>query len=234
MLEQWRTALGAFDAYAIYQRRQTSRDGLTLLLTQHGRPVAVVKVRGDGRTLETEQRALEAATAAGRRYFQVPQPLGMAWLHHGGAWSAQAAVFDAPHRPVFDAPSALFDEIRDALQPVVSTTGTAVPAHNDMTPWNLRRDRRGQIWLFDWEDVGPAPVGFDRSHFWATSYATRQCTMPDDLPRSGVAYCREIATARRDDPTTDPADAATARRMLAGLDRAPNTRPSESVAGDQT
>jgi len=31
------------------------------------------------------------------------------------------------------------------------------PMHGDFTPWNLRQDRRGRLWLLDWEEAEWAP-----------------------------------------------------------------------------
>jgi hypothetical protein len=35
------------------------------------------------------------------------------------------------------------------------------PMHGDFTPWNLREDRAGRLWLLDWENAAWAPRGAD-------------------------------------------------------------------------
>jgi hypothetical protein len=216
LVQQWTRALGPIDGFAGYQRRQHDRPGLTLVATRSGAPLAVVKLREDRAGLDREQRALTAVGTSPWRTFRAPAALG---LGHVGNWfwSAQQAVFTRPHRPVINPDPRLFEEVRAALSGIAETTSTdEAPAHRDLTPWNLRRDSRGNVWLFDWEDVGTAPTGSDRAYFLAAAAALGGDPLPDDVPGAAVAYCRSVIAART---LTTRSDAVLAAGMLAALDR---------------
>lgn len=231
LLSTWRRELGPFDGLAVYQRRQQSRTGLTFLLVNRGKPVAVTKLRDDVDSLHAEQRALDAVQRACVTTFRVPAPLGAATLDNGLAWSAQTAVFDAPHRPAFAAPVALFDEIGDALNSIVDRQPGQSAAHRDLTPWNLRIDRRGQLWLFDWEDVGVAPLHADRCYFFATAHALKGTAIPADLPPAAVDHWSAVVTARR---AESKADSSLRDAILSALDIARQTQQEQQIAVDVT
>lgn len=215
LMAQWADAAGTFDRFAVYQRRQEYRDGMTLLLTNKGQPVAIIKIRQDPAALLVEQRALSSALASRPATFSVPAPLGSATIDDELAWSAQRAVFTLPHRPVVVAPPQLFEDVRAAL-PWVPCAAGQQPAHHDLTPWNLRRDRNGTIWLFDWEDVTAAPLDADRTYFHATAHALTDSPMPDDLSPSAVEHWKAALQAR----TNVGADADLAAGILRGLNAA--------------
>ncbi|MGI9157359.1 MAG: hypothetical protein ACR2FG_12110 [Marmoricola sp.] len=217
LVQEWQSCVGAFDAMAIYQRRQAERDGLTLLLARAGAAVAVVKVRDDGAALQREQAALAAVAAVGPTTFRAPRPMGSGSPAGDLHWSAQTCVFDRPHRPVFDASDLLFDEVRDCLEQVSGAHRGIGLAHNDLTPWNLRRDHRGVVWLYDWEDWGRAPARADEVYFRATSSALTGDPMPGGLPRAAAEYWRERVATR--ETSTQP-DLALSGRILAALDEA--------------
>ena len=208
LLEQWREAVGVFDGCAVYQRRQTFRGGLTVLLTHGGQPAAVVKIREDSSSLEREQAALSAVARGGTRTFRSPGPLGMGSTR-SLFWSAQESVFTRPHRPVMDVSPALFEEVSLSLASMLPRASThqsdLAPAHGDLTPWNLRRDHEGTVWLYDWEDCGWAPKQADRAYFAATVCALRPRGMPTDLPEAALAYWRDIVQGRITDNDQDAA-----------------------------
>lgn len=202
--DQWLSSLGRFGAMALYQRRQLNRDGLTLMLTRDSKPLAVVKVRESPSGLDAEQAALAAIDAYRPQSFRAPRPLGsgnVGMLY----WSAQDAVFTRPHQPVFDAPTGVYADIAAALAGVFPVDAARVPAHNDLTPWNLRRDSAGRVWLFDWEDCGSALPDSDRAYFCASSNALAGRPMPDDLSADVLEHWRRVVADREAD---NPADAA--------------------------
>ncbi|MBA3780851.1 MAG: phosphotransferase [Nocardioides sp.] len=167
------------------------------MVAVHGRkPVAVLKVRDRAKSLEREQEALASLERLAPHTFSAPRPMG-----HGVAgpwyWSAQEVVFRRPHRPVLEAAPAFFEEVSAALAGLLPATGDGVPAHGDLTPWNLRRDHRGRVWLFDWEDWGLAPVDADRAYFSACSRAVGGPPMPTDLAPGAVAHHRPVIETRR-------------------------------------
>jgi hypothetical protein len=72
------------------------------------------------------------------------------------AIGSQRAAIDAPLRTfTTDLAARLADLPRPA-----DADPDAVPIHGDLTPWNLRRTRRG-LALFDWESAGWGSPGFD-------------------------------------------------------------------------
>ncbi len=58
------------------------------------------------------------------------------------------------------------------------------PAHGDLTPWNLREGRDGELWLVDWEDAGWAPIGVDALWFRLVETSLRTHDV-DELERAG-------------------------------------------------
>lgn len=175
---------------AIYRRRDV-RGGVTFLAVWPGR-AHLIKVRQDGAALESEQRLLDTVQQVRPASFRSPRPIGFGSLPDGRYWAAQDAVFTAPHRSCLE----LSEDLQRDLATVLAsgTTASAAassdvePSHGDLSPWNLRRDHRGDLWLFDWEDAGVAPVGADRAYFYAAVGVLRpRAPMPDVDPR-GTAY----------------------------------------------
>lgn len=218
LLTEWHAHVGAFDAMALYQRRQAERDGLTLMLTRRGVGIAVVKVRAEAAPLRREQLALAAAADARGVSFRAPGPLGFGSLGHDLHWSAQTAVFERPHRPVLEAPPGLFEDVRDVLARVLSDDESgAPPAHNDLTPWNLRRDHQGCVWLYDWEDWEAASSGRDEVYFLATAAALVGRRMPPGLPSPALQHWRGVVLGRT---SATGADRELNARILSALDQA--------------
>jgi hypothetical protein len=165
-----------------------------------------------------EQEALIALERRGPVTFRAPRALGMGSVDGGGTWSAQSAVFTRPHSPATNPKRELFEEIPELLSSLFGTTDPqAAPAHNDLTIWNLRRDNRGTIWLFDWEDCGVAPMGADETYFRTSLAGVRGRPMPKGLPTEAIMHWRRIVGART---TTSAADRDLRSQMLRALDEA--------------
>jgi hypothetical protein len=224
LVDQWERLLGRIDAVALYRRRQPNRTGLTMVAVRDGAPLAVVKLRDEETGLVREQQALDVLAGVGATTFRAPRPLG-----HGSVgrwhWSAQESVFTAPHRPALSAPAHLFDEVGGALSRLVAAEDGLEPSHRDLTPWNLRRDTDGQVWLFDWEDWGLSPTGGDRTYFSISSRAVGGPAVPPGLPPEAVSYYRSIVEERRRNraPGVTLPD-----RLLSALDEA--VRPPASAS----
>lgn len=214
LMEQCESRLGRFDAMSVYYRRQTERPGFTALLTHRGQRVAVLKVRDDSASIQREQEALEAVAAIRPTTFHAPKPLGFGSVAENLHWSAQTAVFDHPHHPVFEVPDLLFDEVASVL--ACAPGQDPARAHNDLTPWNLRRDRSGGVWLFDWEDWGPAPPGSDRVYFHATSTALSGRRMPSNLPPAAIKHWDQVLSERIH---RNPPDLELHQRIVGALDQ---------------
>jgi hypothetical protein len=226
----WTRVAGPFDAVAVYQRRQAERTGMTLLLTSADGPRAVVKVRDSESGLATEQQALRTLEQRKPVTFRSPRPLGLGKVDGVCHWSAQSAVFTRPHSPATHPERELFDEVPELLSPLFTTADARLaPAHNDLTIWNLRRDHRGALWLFDWEDCGLAPVGADETYFHTSLAGIRGRAMPPGLPAEAIMHWRRIVGART---ATSAADKALAARMLEALHEADEkTAPPRGVTG---
>lgn len=218
LVGQWEECFGRIDSLAVHQRKHLDRVGITFLAARAGRPLAIIKLRGDDAGLRNEQTALRALAEVCPRTFRSPMPLGCG-AAGGWHWSAQEVVFTRPHVPVFAAPGELFDEVHAALESMSSGREATTRwqfCHRDLTPWNLRRDTSGMLWLFDWEDCGPAPSDSDRSYFAAAARAVRGLPMPLDLDPEAVAYCRKEISAR----LSSRVGASLPLRLLAALDEA--------------
>jgi hypothetical protein len=171
--EVWRKELGDFDAIAVYQRTQSHRSGLCLLLLRAGSPLAFVKLRGDeGARLFNERCALELVLQWGPKHFSVPDLLSTGQV---GTWHylAMAPLPSQLHRPPRNPPiAAILEEIETALLGMPRPPQTPAhwrPWHGDFTPWNLREFARGKLVLVDWEDAGWGPPHADATLYRAAA-----------------------------------------------------------------
>lgn len=225
LVNQWEDSLGRIRAFSAYQRPQASRKGLTFVVICENRSAVVIKLRDRSGSLVTESKALTELGRSSPKHFRVPKALDSGQFGEF-FWTAQECVFDRPHGPVFDVEDGLFDEVSLALAPMFRQSvdetllkdhGNSVPAHADLTPWNLRCDRRGHVWLFDWEDVRLAPVGSDRTYFRVTSAALTGQHLVADLPVEAINFWQDIVRNRR---VKEPEDAALSQAILNLLDLA--------------
>ncbi len=116
------------------------------------------------------------------------------------------------HRParVTDADLlALVDDISDSLRGDETRAPAAArdlwPMHGDLTPWNLRADRDGQLALFDWEHAGWGPLHADLVRYCVTSVdgADRFARLPEGVrveAADAVEHWRWVARARAAHP----------------------------------
>jgi hypothetical protein len=216
LVRRWEDVVGPIGSVAVYRRRQVRRVGLTMIATAPGgRPLGVVKLRPSGGSLEREQEALAAVRDARPRTFRAPGPLG-----HGSQgewwWSLQDMVFIRPHAPVFDPPAGIFEEIRDIVGRFAGP-GDGTPAHGDVSPWNLRRDHRGAVWLYDWEDAGLLPLDADRTYFSVSAHVLGGRPVPRGLPREAIDHWRGVMLERQ---RLKAAGVTLPDRTLAALDLA--------------
>jgi len=179
LTDSWHETLGDVDSVAMYQRRDP-RAGVTMLACRGGVPVALIKCRHGGAGLAAEQQALarlEGRSVAGLSF---PVPLGHGVSAEGVTWAAQEFVFRRPHRPVLSLDQGQLDALSAAIAEACAGLDGEQPgddmelAHRDLTPWNLRRDHRGKVWLIDWEDVGWAPRGADAGYLALAASALRR------------------------------------------------------------
>lgn len=184
--EEWQSELvarltdhvGAFDGYCAYERRE-ARHGLLLLLLRRGIPIAFVKAIEDDEAestlaLDRERTALELVAKASVATFTAPTVVGGGRVGH---WSYLALEPLPPriHRMVDNPPlDMIIGEIQGALGELdhpADTPGHWLPAHGDLTPWNLRDVRNGPRVLIDWEEAGWAPPGADEVLYVASAAA---------------------------------------------------------------
>lgn len=159
--------------------RQEGRERLSLLCRSAGNPV-VVKLGVDevGTSLATEARVLEVLMDRPLPGIETPIVVAHATADVGGEtleFLATSAVGLGAQRAALDAPLRTFEsDLTQRLAPLAPdglAEGT-VAVHGDLTPWNLRRTRRG-LALFDWESAGWGPPGADLDHYRAACDAVR-------------------------------------------------------------
>lgn len=227
LLRTWREVLGPFDSFAVYQRRQSARVGLTLVVAHRSEPVAVIKVRDTNDGLSLEQGLLRAVGAATPQTFAVPRAMGEGAMGNV-MWSAQSAVFRRPHSAVRNVPTGFWEDLNSVLAaievelplsplpvgPDLDARSTLHPSHGDLTPWNLRRDHTGRVWLFDWEDACLAPVAADRAYFHGSLNAITRSPVPVDLPTGAIEYAARLFASR---VAGHSEDAVIARRVAAAF-----------------
>lgn len=198
-------------------RRRDPRRGLTYIARGPSKPV-LIKVRDAGESLALEQDLLGAVQDLRPRTFDAPHPIAVGRLADGRSWSAQQMVFTAPHRPCRQLPSDFEDELSAVLatHPRLKSHDHPqwLPAHGDLSPWNLRVDHRGKLWLYDWEDAGSAPAGADRAYFEAALGVLGRRRMRPVNP-DGAAYWAERVRQRLADKHPDENQIVLDRLMAA-------------------
>jgi hypothetical protein len=162
--------------------RQAARKRLSLLCRYAGNTI-VVKLGVDepDSSLANEAAALTALRLDPLPGIATPNVIasGQLPMSDGGdsiRFLATEALGLDTQRPAIDVALRTFESdlakrLRDALpRPTTAITadhhreGGLVPTHGDLTPWNLRRSRRG-LALFDWEAVGWGRPGSDLAHY---------------------------------------------------------------------
>lgn len=155
--------------------RQAGRRRLSLLARSSG-TLTVIKLGADAvdGSLPAEAAALELLRANPLPGIATPHVLASGVLRDLPAGSTAAgetiefvattSVAIGSQRAAIDIPLRTFAAdlaVRLAALPKdPSTPVDAVPIHGDLTPWNLRRTRRG-LALFDWESAGWGRAGSD-------------------------------------------------------------------------
>lgn len=214
-------SLRAQDQFPVAQyRRKDGRSGSTFICAgPSGR--SLIKIRENANKLEREQTLLTAVQRHHPRTFLAPLPMGLGVLADGRAWSAQEMVFVAPHHPCLRLPAGFEDELRSVLESVrldEPPDASCSLAHGDLSPWNLRRDHRGRLWLFDWEDAAWAPQGADRLYFEAAVAAIRPRRKKAGIDRidgTSAEYWVERIGARLESVQSDDVN----RRMIRTLEK---------------
>jgi len=190
LVKRWTNELGRFDDVAMHLRRPRHRAGASILLLDHGVPIAFVKVRSDNLDrLDAEQQALVALHQP--MSFSTPAPLS--WGVEG-RWHylAMSALPPQIHTMVADPPLArIIDDIGAALRrDLRRPPGTPAhwePLHGDLTPWNLRALDDGTTVLFDWEATTWGPPRADLLWYDAVVAAVHLRVRPSGIPHSDEA-----------------------------------------------
>lgn len=169
LASEWTRFAGPFDGVAVHERIQASRRGFAALLLSDGHPVGFAKVRdGDDTPLLNEFRALTSVSSAEPRTFEVPRPVADGNVE-GWHYLLSTALRPDLHR-MPDEPRLLeiVNEIQSGLAALPRPAEIPQhwePMHGDFTPWNLRQQRNGNLFLIDWEDAGWAPPGADQVYY---------------------------------------------------------------------
>lgn len=114
--------------------------------------------------LGAEQRADAGFQPEGRPFgFRVPRVLGECFV---GEWRVRSfEPLPALHRPLALSDIPAVARVSKQVATLLETEAVPheavpkhwMPMHGDFVPWNVRRDRQGEIWVIDWEDVGWGP-----------------------------------------------------------------------------
>ncbi|CAN5412660.1 hypothetical protein BH23ACT9_BH23ACT9_28970 [soil metagenome] len=225
MAIDWTTVVGDFDSVGVYERPQTARNGLALLLFSAGHPVAFLKMQASEvpeihQSLRQGHDALRMVDAAPTTAFVHPRPLKLGRVGH---WSyLMTSVLTAGlDRPAISAAGgrAVVADIKAGLAQL--PRGDDVPSgwepmHGDLTPWNLRVRGDGLLTLVDWEDAGWGPPAADAVLLHASWQALYGLQAPR-LPREAAEYWLHRIASRPPDPLDNRmrADMVTALRSIA-------------------
>jgi hypothetical protein len=217
LIEDIARSLGPFDAVALHVPRQPGRRSLAMVVVSAGEARAFVKAKPDAAALALEGAALAALSEGPSGGLHIARPIACGSAH-GVEWLATTVV-EGRHLPTFGEPGPEYEEwLGERLGPVLRDGAPAhwTPAHGDLAPWNLRR-RAGLTWLLDWENVGWAPPGADRTYFRAAR-AVLLREGPQTAPAEAVDYW--IAKVERRAEGGDPLN----RRLLEVLPRMRDAR----------
>jgi RIO-like serine/threonine protein kinase len=175
-------SIGNVSEFAIYERRQSGRQGFGMLLFQDHLPVAFMRVNvGDKARIAREYTALRHLTNATPTSFRYPKPIAMGQI---GEFSflLTSALQPGRHRVADNAPITLVTkEINNALANLARPATIPphwLPMHGDFTPWNLRASPDGELFLYDWENVGWGPPGADEVLYQAVTAVAFRRKMP--------------------------------------------------------
>lgn len=142
--------------------RQAGRARLSLLAEADGATV-VVKLGRPDTGIEREATVLRLLSDAPLPGISTPVVIASGTVADV-TFLATAATDLVHQRAAIDEPLRTFEaDLGDRLATLDRPAGTPdghVPAHGDLTPWNLRRTPRG-LALFDWEAACWAPPGSD-------------------------------------------------------------------------
>ena len=197
----WVDQIGPVQSVAQYQRKDP-RAGLLMLVTRKSGSPLIVKVRHESSRVVAEQRLLAALQDLDLGGIRVPEPFAHGMTQGGLTWAAQRFVFERPHRPVFRLEQTQLAVLAAGIAEAFAALGWSEtrsdgwsPAHGDLTPWNLRRDHQGQIWLIDWEDAAYLPPAADQTYLALTA-ATLLDTRADPLDPDAVVHWRTVIKSR--------------------------------------
>ena len=197
----WVDEIGPVKSVAQYQRKDP-RAGMLMLVTREGGSPLIVKVRHEGSRVVAEQRLLAALQDLDLGDIRVPEPFAHGMTQHGLTWAAQRFVFERPHQPVFRLEQTQLAVLAAGIAEAFVALGWSEtrgdgwsPAHGDLTPWNLRRDHQGRIWLIDWEDAAYLPPAADQTYLALTA-ATLLDTAAGSLDSDAVAHWRTVIESR--------------------------------------
>lgn len=202
LVQQWSDAVGGrLDGIAVYERLQTARAGLTLLVCAGARSM-LVRVRREDDELRLERTISGAARDHDLRTIRVPELIGSGEVD-GWHWVGYEIMATRPHRPCYRLEQSGHAEVAALVESVVprpeGTPSHWRGAHCDLTPWNLRRSR-STTWLIDWEDAQWAPPGTDALFLRATVAAMGRRDMAKLTIRPGEeearAFCADLVRAR--------------------------------------
>lgn len=160
--------------------RQDGRRRLSLLCRYAGNPVIVKLGTGDAdASMATEAEVLRLLAQRPLPGIETPIVVASGALDLAGTdvdFLATSGVGLGAQRPALDAPLRTFEADLTARLAALGDGGAdrdgLVAVHGDLTPWNLRRTRRG-LALFDWESAGWGPPGADLQHYRASCDAVR-------------------------------------------------------------
>ncbi len=133
--------------------------------------MSFVKLRPGADSVRAEQLVLDGIALTPDAPVSVPAVLAAGEVDDWG-WLALAPLPGRLRRPRWDLDvPALVATLQPAMARALThprgTPDSWTPMHGDLTPWNVRRDRRGRTWVYDWEDAGWGPPMADDVYYRA-------------------------------------------------------------------
>lgn len=201
LIDEWSGHVGRIDSLALYHRPQAGRVGMSALLLRAGRGVGFVRVSSATERVAHEARVVEALTRASPATFHVAGYLaaneagGLGWLLSESAPNYPlGAVRSSATRE--NVAAEISEILGKSLDRPADVPRHWVPAHGDLSPWNLRRRLDGTVQVIDWEDTAFAPPGVDALYGALTAHVSLGTELPDVAPSEARAWVDDLLLSR--------------------------------------
>lgn len=228
LLGALRRLVPGFELFGLVVPRQPERRHLMVVGRATGTMV-IAKVDHDHAAIAHEAAVLELLARRPIPSVRTPHVVGVGRVEIGDADASVmvTALVSTVSTPAFAESLHHFEQqLADRLSTLDRPAGIPehwLPAHRDVTPWNLRRTGRG-LALYDWEFTSHAPPGTDVAYYRACNAAMNRMAWPE-VPAEVADHLIAMIDARAErgpdgGPVLGATDAAIRTHLVRSADGA--------------